>query len=202
MNIALFDFDGTITFKDTFSLFIKQNVPKVRLIVGYLFLVPWIAGYKLGWIKGTQIRQKIVRIGFHGLDATEFQKKGEFFACEMIPKLVREKAFQRIQWHLMQGDKVVVVSASLDIYLAPWCRKNGLDLICSNLESDQGLLTGKYADQDCTGLEKKNRVLKAYNLKQYGKVYAYGDSVEDKELLELADVAYYRWKEIGAHSRI
>lgn len=194
MNIAFFDFDGTITFEDTFSRFLKQILPKRRFIRGYLFLAPWIVGYRLGLVAGTHVRKKVVNFAYKGQHAALLKNMGAAYAHEVLPSLVRNEAQQRIQWHLDQGDKVVVVSASLDFYLAPWCRKLGLELICSSLESKGGILTGKYVGNDCTGEEKKTRVLNAFDLKQYNKVYAYGDTKEDNELLGLADIAFFRWK--------
>ena len=42
MNLALFDFDGTITECDTFTPFIKKAIPRSRMIVGRLLLMPSI----------------------------------------------------------------------------------------------------------------------------------------------------------------
>lgn len=197
LNIALFDFDGTITSDDTFSKFIKCTLSKSKLARGYFILAPWIAGYRLGLVSGTQARKKIVNFVYSGEKVADFKKMGESYAQEVIPGLVREMALQRIQWHLEQGDKVVVVSASLDFYLEPWCRQHGLDLICSSLETQGERLTGNYARGDCAGAEKRIRVLEAYDLKKYDKVYAYGDTKEDDELLSLADTKFFRWKEVS-----
>ena len=41
-------------------------------------------------------------------------------------------------------------------------------------------------------IEKGNRVKEAYNLDDYDRIYAYGDSRGDKELLELADKSFYK----------
>jgi HAD superfamily hydrolase (TIGR01490 family) len=197
MNLALFDFDGTITYRDSFSLFVKYSVPKSKLIRGYLILAPFIIGYRFGLVSGTQLRRKIVSIGYKGEALACARRLGQAYAQEIIPGMVREEALKRIQWHLDQGDKVVIVSASLDLYLEPWCKKYGLDLICSRLETKGDRLTGAYDRGDCTADEKKARVLAAYDLKKYDKVYAYGDTEEDRELLQLADVRFFRWKEIS-----
>lgn len=73
-------------------------------------------------------------------------------------------AMQKLEWHLNRGDKVVLVSASMDVYLKPWCEKYGLDLICSEIEAENDVLTGFYKHQDCSGIVKKLRILKHYNL--------------------------------------
>lgn len=40
MDIALFDFDGTITYQDTFTQFIKTAIPKRRQKWGRILLAP------------------------------------------------------------------------------------------------------------------------------------------------------------------
>ena len=45
MDLALFDFDGTITNSDCFTAFIEQVVPKQRMRWGRLRLTPSLIGY-------------------------------------------------------------------------------------------------------------------------------------------------------------
>jgi phosphatidylglycerophosphatase C len=77
---------------------------------------------------------------------------------------------------------VVVVSASLDVYLSEWCEQLGLELIATELESEGGLLTGRYRAGDCNGAEKTRRVRARYALEAFPTVYAYGDTHEDEAL--------------------
>ena len=92
----------------------------------------------------------------------------------------------------------MLVSASLDVYLGPWCERHGVDYICTRLEERGGRLTGRYIQGDCSGAEKVRRILQRYQLTRYALVYAYGDSAEDREMLELAHKKYYRWTEISS----
>lgn len=75
-NIALFDFDGTITQSDTFTPFIYTVVDPKRLRWGKLVLLPYILGYKLGLLSGSVIRSKIFKVGFQGADAALLRKAG------------------------------------------------------------------------------------------------------------------------------
>ncbi len=112
-----------------------------------------------------------------------------------IATILRPVALERIEWHQSQGDRVVVVSGSLDVYLGPWCHKRGLECICTTLEERGGIMTGEYLDGDCVGPEKARRILERYDLGRYEVVYAYGDTSEDQEMLDLAHRKYYRWQE-------
>jgi HAD superfamily hydrolase (TIGR01490 family) len=192
-NLALFDFDGTITSNDTFTPFILQAVEPTRLALGKLVLSPLIAAYKLRLLSASRMRRSIVRFGFRGRRSDEVRSAGLAYARTRLAGVVRGKALERIRWHQAQGDEVVVVSASLDVYLTDWCREVGVELICTELEERQGVLTGHYRDGDCSGPEKARRVRQRYELDSFALVYAYGDTSEDEAMLALASRRYYRW---------
>ncbi|MGM7311760.1 HAD-IB family phosphatase, partial [Acinetobacter baumannii] len=130
-------------------------------------------------------------------DAASLIGKGQEFAKKVIPSCIRENALERILWHKQQGDQVVVVSASLSVYLESWCKSLDLDVICNQLEIDNGILTGCFIDGDCGYLEKVNRIKNKYDLTQYSIIYAYGDTPNDYAMLELAHRKYYKWQEIN-----
>lgn len=195
-NLALFDFDGTITSKDTFTPFIFYAVEPLRMTVGKVILSPLIAGYKLGVVSASRMRRSIVRVAFCGRKGADVRKAGFEYARSRLDGVVRAKMFERIRWHQTQGDEVVVVSASLDVYLSDWCQQLGVELICTELEERKGVLTGRYRGRDCSGTEKARRVQQRYDLQRFGVVYAYGDTREDEAMLALATRRYYRSLEL------
>jgi phosphatidylglycerophosphatase C len=197
MNLALFDFDGTITHREMFADFIRFAVPRRRRWLGGLVFGPMYAGYKLGVVSGNTIRASVVHFGLRGLRADHVREIGRRFSEEVLSTVLRPIALERIQWHRAQGDKVLVVSGALDIYLEHWCRGQGLDLICSRLEIANGTLTGRYDGLQCVGSEKTRRVREACGLQRFPMVYAYGDTKEDLDMLGMADKKYYRWQEVA-----
>lgn len=197
MNLALFDFDGTITTRETFPDFIQLATAPRRLAIGKLLLAPLIVGYRLGIVPATLVRASIVKFAFRGVAEAAVTDAGEAFASDVLPQLLRPEAMQRIQWHKMRGDTVVVVSGGFDLYLSHWCSQHGLALVCSKLESAGGILTGRYLGVQCAGLEKCRRVREHYDVAGFPKVYAYGDTSEDLAMLEMADEGYFRWRKTG-----
>jgi phosphatidylglycerophosphatase C len=198
MNLALFDFDGTITSNDTWTPFMRFAVPWPRMLAGLVLLAPVIVAYRLALLSASKGRQIAMRVGFQGTEAAAVRRSGAEYAKKVLPATVRQAALERIEWHRVQRDDVVVVSGSLDVYLGPWCEQFGLDYICTTLEERRGRLTGRCVDGDCSGAEKVRRILQRYDLGRYPLVYAYGDSGEDREMIELAHKKYYRWKEIAS----
>ena len=196
MNLALFDFDGTLTTREMLPDFFRRTIPRRRLLIGQVLLAPLIVGYKLGLVSGTVVRSAIVRFGFTGLAFADYDAAGAAFAADVLPGALRADMMQRIAWHRAQGDQVVVVTGALDIYMARWCGSQGLELVCSALEHSDGRLTGSYLGAQCVRAEKARQVLHRYPPANYGEVYAYGDTVEDRELLALATRKFYRGVEV------
>jgi phosphatidylglycerophosphatase C len=196
MNLALFDFDGTITTREMFADFMQFAVPPRRLAAGKIFFAPLVMGYKPGIVPANTIRASVVNFGFRGVPATTVRQAGLEFSNGILPGVIRPMALERIQWHKAQGDKVVVVSGALDVYLSHWCSQHQVNLICSELAVDDGVLTGRYNGKQCVGKEKPRRILEKYNLRDFPVLYAYGDTKEDLDMLRLADKRYFRWQEV------
>ena len=195
-NLALFDFDGTITTRETFGEFLRFALPPRRFALGRWILAPLVIGYRLGLIGGIATRAGVVRVGFRGLAEADIARAGRRFADEILPGLVRPEVLERIRWHQAQGDTVVVVSGAFDAYLTHWCALHGLELMCSALEARDGVLTGRYRGAQCVGAEKPARVLARFDPADFASVYAYGDTKEDLDMLGIADRKYYCGKEM------
>jgi HAD superfamily phosphoserine phosphatase-like hydrolase len=149
MNIAFFDFDGTITFSDTFASFVDYSSSRRRVLCGTLLLSPLILGYRLRVLGAARLRQSVVRFGFRGRSESELRSLGARYGREVLPTLVRPNARARIEWHKQRGDVVVVVSASLDVYLEAWCEAMGLALLANQPKREPagspGVMSGRSA---------------------------------------------------------
>lgn len=198
MNLALFDFDGTITAGDTFIPFLRFSARPQKLLLGGVVLSPLILGYKLGVVSGRAGRPLAARFAFHGEHAEAIRGLGQTYACEVLPGVVQRRALDRIEWHQRRGDVIVVVSGSLDVYLRHWCNSIGVDVICTQLEEKNGILTGRYIKGDCSRAEKLRRIRERFDLDRYSCIYAYGDTDDDREMLAIAHEKYYQWKRVGA----
>jgi len=190
--LSLFDFDGTITTDDSLIKFIRFVVGDVKTIWGMILLLPMLIRYKLKFIPNYKAKQRIFSYFFKGMCEHQFQKVAKEYSLKYIDTILRPKAMQKIAWHKEQGHKVVIVSASIECWLKPWCDQNGLDLIATKIEMKDGTVTGKFLTKNCYGIEKVNRLKEIYNLSDYNYIYAYGDSHGDKEFLALADESFYK----------
>lgn len=197
-DLALFDFDGTLTDAESYWPFLRMLVPPERLRSGRCRVAPWVVGYRLGLVSGVRVRTRIADAGLRGLHAAGYRDAALRFAREWIPARLRPDAIARLRWHRDRGDAVAVVSGGFDVYLEPWCVAEGLTVLCSALQVDGGHLTGRYAGPQCVGAEKVRRVRERFDLSAFGRIHAYGDTREDRELLSLAHERWYRGRPLAS----
>jgi len=192
MNIAFFDFDGTITSKDSLINFIQFAVGKPQYYWGLLLLSPMLTAYAFKFLPNHMAKEKLLAHYFKGWDIQHFEQIANQYALEALPKIIRPQALEAVLKHQQQGDDVVVVSASVEQWLQAWCDKYSIKLIATKLEVKQGKLTGQLATKNCYGAEKVHRIKHVYHLETYDYIYAYGDSKGDKEMLNLADKSHMK----------
>jgi len=191
--LALFDFDGTITRKDSLIDFIQFAVGARTYYFGLIKLSPMLMCYMLRMIPNHIAKEKFIANYFKNWHVDRFQKIANVYSLEKVNKITRLKAIKKIEWHKSQGHKVVIVTASIECWLKSWCDIRGLDIISTRLEVINDKLTGKFATKNCYGIEKVNRIKEVYNLSDYNQIYAYGDSNGDKELLAIATKKHYKY---------
>ena len=190
MHLALFDFDGTISNRDTTSDFIVQACGKRRAIHGLISLSPIFLAYKLKRISHHEAKQASINHYFGDWEKEAFIEAAQRYAQHIVPTIIRPEALNRIRWHLNLDHTVAVVTGSLEILLEQWCKDLGIDLIATGVDlvsARIGLST-----RNCFKEEKDRRIREKYALKNFDLIYAYGDSPGDCEMLALADKKYYK----------
>jgi phosphatidylglycerophosphatase C len=191
-TLALFDFDGTITKKDTFLEFIKFTHGKTRFWFGIGLMSPIIIGHLLNLLGNTKAKTMVLRYFFGGWEYHRFKKAGEDFCENVLPNQIKRSAMEKIKFHLENEHRVILVTASAKEWVQPWTQKMGIELLSSELEVKNGKITGRLACPNCYGPEKVNRINTLLLLHEYSTIYAYGDSNGDKEMLKIAHQAHYK----------
>jgi HAD superfamily hydrolase (TIGR01490 family) len=155
---------------------------------------PALIGYGIRLLPNNVAKERMLVNFLEGLGRQKLEALGKLFALEAIPGMVRKNALDRLKWHQAQGHLCVIISASLDVYLKPWADSVGVEnVLCTSLEvDDSGKLTGRLANANCYGAEKRRRLQQWLGDSSRYCIYAYGDSRGDRELLEIADHSFYR----------
>lgn len=192
--VAAFDFDGTLTRRDTLLSFLRFLLGDARVAGHALRLAPTLLGYGLKLVDNGIAKERVFIECLGGMEWARLQEAGERFARLVLPGMLRREALQRLEWHKQQGHRCVAISASMALYVEPWAQQAGLDdVIATRLETTaDGHVSGRMSGANCFGPEKVRRLTELLGPRENYVLYAYGDSRGDRELLSGADYAYYR----------
>jgi phosphatidylglycerophosphatase C len=191
--LAAFDFDGTISTRDTFFPFLLYAFGRPAV---YAALARGLL--ELAQRDGTldmrdRLKASLVRRLFGAAPREQLEAAAEAYARQVLASAMRPKALERIRWHREQGHRCVMVSASLDIYLQHVARALRFDdLLCTRLEAEGSAFTGELVGGNCRRAKKVERLAGLLgDLAQY-RIYAYGDSAGDTEMLAIASERHFR----------
>lgn len=190
--LAVFDFDGTLTTKDTFLELIKFHKGEFSFWWGFMKMSPVIALHLLKIIPNWKAKEYVLTHFFKGESRHDFQTKCDNFAIDYIPRILRREALLKLEMHENSGHDIVVISASAENWLSKWCTNRNIQIIATRLEVENGNLTGKLIGKNCYGPEKLVRLKEEINLDHYEEIHVYGDSSGDRDILGIATHPYYR----------
>ncbi|MFI0435911.1 MAG: HAD-IB family hydrolase [Parachlamydiaceae bacterium] len=192
--IALFDFDRTLTDRDSLLPFLFYVQGFFKTLYLLICLTPFFIGYLFRFLSRQQIKEKILHQFIGGKSYAQLCELAEQYANNQLDRYLKPEAVKRLLWHQSMGHRCLLVSASLDFYLIPWAKRYGFEsVLASQLEvQPDGKVTGLLKGLNCWGGEKKRRILAYFGERGHGELYAYGDSRGDQEMLALADHPFYR----------
>lgn len=187
-TLALFDFDGTLTQKDSLFEFIKFSVGVKRYYIGMVFFSPIFIIYRLKIISNDTAKLKLLNLFFKNNQKLWEEKTAKFHLY--IPSILKKEAVKKLLWHKEQHHRVIVVSASAESWLKKWCQSQNIELIATQFTFKNKKLI--YQLPNCNYEEKAKRIKSYLELKSYDEVYAYGDSRGDKYMFSLATKSFYK----------
>ncbi len=188
-KIYAFDFDGTLTTKDTLLEFIRYAKGSTALGWGFLRYAHLLVLMKLELYPNWKAKQKVFAYFFKGMSIIDFNALCQAFAASS-QYLLRPAGIKAIQQAKSEGSEVLIVSASIDNWVQPFFTE--VKVLGTQIEVKDGMLTGRFLTKNCYGQEKVNRILTLFpNRKDY-HLTAFGDSRGDKEMLAFADESYFK----------
>lgn len=195
-KIYCFDFDGTLTTSDTLLEFIKYAKGRGRFLMVFLMYSPLLVLMKLHLYPNWKAKQRIFAHLFAGMRIEKFDALCRGFA-EESQHLLRPKGITLMHEALVAGAQVFIVSASIDNWVRPFFdirNLKGVQVLGTQIEVEDGKLTGNFKSNNCYGKEKVHRIaeaLKSFERSEY-EIEAFGDSRGDKEMLAFADKGHFK----------
>ncbi len=188
-SIAVFDFDGTLTTRDTLFQFIRFVKGTPAFCWGLFCCSPFLLALALHLYPNGKAKQRFFAHFFKGMDYERFCEYGVAFA-PCVNSMLRATTVQQLREHLLAGHGVYVVTASIEEWVRPWCQSLGVTgVVGTKVEVADGILTGRFCTPNCYGKEKVRRFLEIAPPRSSFVLTAYGDSRGDEPLLQLADFA-------------
>ncbi|PIW37239.1 MAG: HAD-IB family hydrolase [Candidatus Kerfeldbacteria bacterium CG15_BIG_FIL_POST_REV_8_21_14_020_45_12] len=191
-TLALFDFDGTISRRNSFLEFIAYTKGRPSLYFGLFTFIPTAVLRVTRQISADELKRRFFAKFCADSSAEDFHQSASDFGQDILPDFVQPEAAAAIRQHKNSGDTVVVVSASFQEVLKPWCDLMDVVCIATVMEIKHGIITGQLDTPICWGEQKTTRIKQALDLTAFGKIVAYGNSRGDKEMLALADEAFFK----------
>jgi phosphatidylglycerophosphatase C len=180
--VAAFDVDGTLTWTDSFMLFLRFVRGRWGFAIRMIRLLPVFGAYVLRLRDRDATKNLLMSAFLKGISEARFEQYCRDFARVAYPLIGRPDALARVNSHLGVRDEVAMVSASLEGYLRPWAESLGVShVLATRVQVQHGLLTGLMLGQNCRCEQKLMRIKS-----QFGDaplVAAYGDSRGDHEML-------------------
>jgi len=186
-KVALFDLDLTITNTDTFRLFLKKYYLSSPLLLHKLLYV-FIFGVlrKLRFISLRKFKENSL-IGLKGASIADISGVGSDYFDRYLKATIRQPAKDAMRYYKDRGYKVLIISASPDIYVQAFSDYLSCDgYLCTELEYFEESFTGNISGEDCIGEEKRKRLMSLVDLANVnlGLSVAYTDHDADLPLLK------------------
>jgi phosphatidylglycerophosphatase C len=190
--VVAFDFDGTLTVRDSFMSFLRWRAGPLGHLVSLLRLVPATLFYLHHRDRG-RLKAAAVRVCLKGVPRAQIEAEAAEFATRFATKLLRPDALTAWRRYRASGAQMVIVTASPDILVAPFARGLGADLLIGTRLAfdDHDRVGGGFVGDNCRGAEKVRRLQAEFGPALQLKV-AYGDTSGDREMLAFAEQGFMK----------
>jgi phosphatidylglycerophosphatase C len=182
-----FDFDGTLTCRDSFVDFLAWKAGALGFAAGLPALVPALVAYGVHRDRGV-LKAAFARRFLGPARRATLEEDARRFAAERFDGLIRPDALRCWRTWRERGARLYIVTASPDILVAPFAGRLGADgLFATRLKFDaEGRFAGALDGDNCRGAEKVARLRAALG-PDLRLAAAYGDTRGDREMLALAE---------------
>ncbi len=190
-SVYAFDFDGTLTTKDSFFAFLAYSAGYAKLTLYILRLIPSILALLFHKASLQETKEKLFASCFKGMSLEEFDKRCSAFA-QANAAILRAQGMTYIE-QISKEHEVLIVSASIKNYISFFFKDKKLSIEATIPEVDSsGKLTGKFCGANCKGSEKVRRIEKHFPKREEYTLIAFGDSSGDRKMFDFADETHWK----------
>ena len=189
--VVVFDLDGTLSRRDSY----------LSYLAGFLLRHPWrlfrtlpllwaVLQFALRRLDNTELKQRFLSAVLGGASRADVDAWTRVFVERLVAGGLRGEAVEALEHHRMHGDRLVLLTASFDVYVEELGRRlNFHDVMCTKVEWMNGRLSGRLAGPNLRGEEKVQCLLRLKTEYPGASIIAYADHHSDLAFLRLADRA-------------
>jgi phosphatidylglycerophosphatase C len=189
MKLAVFDLDGTITRHDTLIQYVLGYLKsRPWRLFGFVMAVPALVLYVIRITDRGALKGSLMHWTLGGSSRQDLDEWTARFVPRLLEQGVFARALEQIADHKRNGDTLVIMSASPDLYVPAIARQLGFnDVTCTGVRWNGDRFDGRLTTENCRGQEKVRRFGDLRARHQGRSTVAYGNADSDLDHLALAD---------------
>jgi phosphatidylglycerophosphatase C len=190
--LAIFDLDGTLITRDSFLPFLLSYTIKHGRFWPIVAMPFWISLYVLRLISARTVKERLLTLFFYCEKKEDIGQHAETFCTNWVDRHLRPDLMEKLHEHQRAGHRIILVSASPDLYVPRVGKHLGIDeTVCTRVAWNGESCTGKIIGPNCKGEEKVKLLSDYLQVKSLpSPSYAYGDSKSDLPILRWATDGY------------
>lgn len=193
--VYLFDFDGTLTRRDSLLQILLLRGPWWKLPLAALYVLPMMIASRMNLADAGHVKEHLLAFYLKGMSTSDFHALCDRFAIK-CQKIWRPRAIEKLQQLRAEGMRCMVVTASIEDWVKPFVSQifPEMEVVGTRMETRNGRLTGRFSTPNCNGEEKRRRLEEIFPPQSRDNycLHAYGDSRGDNALMTFADRGEYR----------
>ncbi|MGH8604352.1 MAG: HAD family hydrolase [Gammaproteobacteria bacterium] len=190
-TIAIFDLDGTITRRDTYLPFLFMCAREIGVKPPHVLLAFHLVRYSIGAINNQTLKEAFLSKFLAGVHLKDIEAISERFVEQLLEREINPRVSSALQEHLRQKHRVILATASFDLYITHLARKLGIsEAVCTKAEVRAEKLTGRILGENCHGLVKLKRLEEILGERDWDDCVFYTDHHSDLPVLKKARRGY------------
>ncbi len=185
---AFFDLDKTLLSINSGSVLVRESYKRGTMSISDLLNAIFLSFlYKFNLRDTARIVTGMGR-WLNGMTIDEMDALAEHVVNKHLIKAMRPEIYSEIKLHRENNAEIVILSSAIVQICKPIGAYIGADnIICTEMETLDGVFTGRAENKFCFGDEKRIRLIQYCGMRNYNlsEVFYYGDSISDLAALEV-----------------
>lgn len=187
-RLAVFDLDGTITRQDTFLPYLRGWLKRHPERRRRLRALAAVGRYAFGGSDRGRLKQDLMRAWMAGATRAEVDAWTDRFVAGLEDAALCPGALAAIAHHRAEGDRLVLLSASVDLYVPRIARRFHFDeAVCTGVAWLGERLDGALTTPNRRADEKRRCIETLRAAFPGAEIAAYGNSASDLAHLQAVD---------------